>query len=56
MKLTWQLVGTKSVQLSGWGRPPACLKEGQTLFLSSSANWMEKDDAGNPDTHTHTVE
>lgn len=42
MKLTWQLVGTKSMQPSGWGRTPACLKEGHALFLSSRANWVKK--------------
>lgn len=41
MVLMWQLMGTKSTQLSGWGRTPACLKEGHTLFLSSRENWKK---------------
>lgn len=38
IKLMWQLVGMKSMQPRGWGRPPACRTEGHTLFLSSWAN------------------
>lgn len=41
MKLMWQLMGTKSIQLSGWGRTPACLKDGHTLFLNSRENWKK---------------
>lgn len=42
MRFTWQFVGQKSRLPRGWGFVVACLKEGQALSCSSSANFMVK--------------
>lgn len=39
MRLTWQLVGQKSMLLRGCGSTTACLNAGLTFVLNSSANW-----------------